>query len=66
MLSDADLALMADLFLLGFAITAGFLALRVIVRLLGSVLRSMAGLIGWAIAVAAVALLLVRLVRFFV
>lgn len=65
-LSTADLALLGDLLLLGFTVAAILYLLRVIWRLLRSVVRSMAGLLSWAIAIAAIVFLLVRLVRFFV
>ena len=64
-LSAADLALIGDLMLLGFAVAALAFLLRMIWRLLRSIVLTMAHLLSWAIAVTAVAFLLFRLVRFF-
>ncbi len=65
-LGAADIALLGDLLLLGFAVVAIFYLLRVVMRLLRSVVHSMAGMLSWAIAVVAIAFLFFRLVRFFV
>lgn len=64
-LSAAELALLSDLLLLGFAVAAIVFLLRLIWRLLRSVVRSMAGMLSWAIALATIAFLFFRLVRFF-
>ena len=63
-LSAADLALLGDLLLLGFAVALLLVLFRVVWRLLRSVVYSMASLLSWAIAVAALVFLFVRLVRF--
>jgi len=63
-LSAADLALLGDLLLVSFAVVVLLMLSRVVWRLLRSVVQSMAGLLSWAIAVAAIVFLLGRLVRF--
>lgn len=60
-----DLALLLELMAMGFAIAAFLLLLRVIWRLLRAVVRSIAALLSWGIAVATIAFLLVRFFRFF-
>jgi hypothetical protein len=65
-LSAADLAQLGELLVLGFALAAFLSLVRVVWRLMRSVVRSMAHLLSWVIAVAAIGFLLLRLARFFV
>lgn len=64
-LEPADLALLVELLLLSLAVAAVLYLLRVVWRFLRSVLRSMAGMLSWAIALVAIVFVVIRLVRFF-
>lgn len=60
-LTTSDLALLGDSLAIGFAIAVIVALLFLIWRLLRSVVRSMAGMLSWSIAVAAIVFLFFRL-----
>lgn len=64
-LSAAELAMLGDLLVVGFTVAAILFLLRVIWRLLRSVLHSKVGLLSWALAIATITFLFFRIVRFF-
>lgn len=64
-LSTVDLTLLGDFLAIGFAIAVVVALLVLILRLLRSVVQSMAGMLSWSIAVAAIVFLFFRLLRFF-
>lgn len=65
-LDYSELALFGDLLLISVAIVALIYLVRGAWRFFISVVSSMAGMLSWALAVAAIAFLFVRLARFFI
>ena len=63
-LSSVDVTLLSELLLLSLAVVAVLWLLRAAWRFLSAVVSSMANMLSWALALAAVVFLVVRLVGF--